>query len=106
MSALSSGARPTKVTKDEQKGQRCKGNLGTSYQPVGPRWSSELPMSCAKALFPSGRYPIPSEGNLGRAEKWQDGSKRASDAPRWPSRRLDIAPFRFRCAFEASRWPN
>ena len=76
-----------------------------SHQPSGRRWSREFPLPTP--LFPLGEGfthpPIPSPGpGRGRSRVLrgsffaQDGSKRASDAPRWPLRRLKKAQDRSR----------
>ena len=82
----------------------ARNNLRESHQPPGRRWFCQLCLLSAKtSSFPcSGEgvtpppTPSPGPGRGGpravRAPKMaQDGSKRASESPRWPPRSLKIA---------------
>ena len=90
-----------------------------SHQPSGRRWSNDAFLSSSRNLLPFGEGhpppPLPDffkGGSRGvRAPKTaQDGSKRTSDAPRWPPRWLKTAGNDSRwlptCLQEAPRGPQ
>ena len=83
--------------------------------PLGCRWSRELPLPTPFFPFGDGFTPppTPSPGPgrggsrvVGMSKMAQDGSKRASESPRWPPRWLKIAQARSRWLPRCSKRPQ